>query len=181
MRIEYTLDEGDYLIHQLFAASKSNRIRKQRMWFKVLGPILFAATGFLSFREGKNVESAVFFSGALIWFFVYPLWQRRYYKKHYQGFVRDIYKERFGQITVVELADDYILTKDQGSETKVSTDQVEEISEIPDMVFLKLRNGHYFLFPKDKISKMDLVILRLKELANALKIEYKVYERWEWK
>lgn len=181
MTIEYALDEKDYLTHQLFAASQSKRIKRQRLRNRLLGLILFAAIGFSHFMKADRVGTVCFSTGALLWFFFYPLWERWYYKKHYQSSVNELYKQRFGKISVVALGNDYIFTREHGIESKLSFNEVEEISEIPAMVFLKLRDGHYLLLPKGKISNIDLVKSRLKELAATLKIEYKVHERWEWK
>ncbi len=101
--------------------------------------------------------------------------------KHYQGFIKENYKDRLGRTATLEFSNDYILAKDNGSESKVLTTEVEEIFEIPTTIFVRLKGGQSFILPKDKISNIDNVTTRLKELADYLKIKYERDDNWKWK
>ena len=81
----------------------------------------------------------------------------------------------------LEFSNDYILARDNGSESKVFTTELEEINEIPTAVFVRSKGGQWLILPKDKIDNIECVITRLKELANYLKIEYVIDEKWQWK
>jgi|GEM_PF-7130472 len=48
-------------------------------------------------------------------------------------------------------------------------------------IFVRLKGGQSFILPKDKITDFDKVKVRLKELADHLKIKYINEEKWNWK
>ena len=181
MTIDYKIDENDFLTHQLFVASKSDRIKRKRLRSKIIVPLIYVAFGLLFFFQDKVSLTIIFFIVGLLWFFIYPLWERRHYIKHYKGFIKENYKDRLGRIATLEFSNDYILAKDNGSESKVLTTELEEICEIPTTIFVRLKGGQSFILPKDKITDFDNVKARLKELANHLKIKYDTDEKWEWK
>lgn len=181
MTIDYNIDENDFLTHQLFVASKSDRIKRKRLRNKVILPLIYVAFGLLFLFEDKYLMATIFFIIGLLWFFVYPLWERRHYTKHYKGFIEENYKDRIGRTATLEFSNDFILAKDNGSESKVLTTEVEEICEIPTTIFVRIKGGQSFILPKDKIPNIDNVTTRLKELADYLKIKYDHDENWEWK
>ena len=181
MTINYKIDENDYLRHQLFVASKSEHIKKKRLRSRILVPLIYVVLGlYLLFQSNIPLAIIIFILG-MLWFFVYPIWERRHYIKHYKGFIKENYKDSLGITATMELNNDYILAKDSGSESKILTTEIEEINEIPTTVFVRLKGGQSLILPKDKIANFDSLKGRLKEIANHLKIEYISDEKWEWK
>ncbi len=181
MRIDYKIDENDFLTHQLFVASKSDRIKKKRQSSKVVWPLICVALGLLYIILGKVSGSILFFITGLLWFFIYPIWERWYYIKHYKGFIKDNYQDKLERTATLEFNNDYLIAKDNGSESKVLTTELEEICEIPTTIFVFLKAGQAYILPKDKINDIDKVKARLKELADHLKIKYHIDEEWKWK
>lgn len=181
MTIDYKIDENDFLTHQLFVASKSDRIKKKRQRGKVILPLIYFSFGILFYLQDEDTLAIIFFTIGLLWFFIYPIWERRRYINHYTAFVKENYKDRFERTVTLEFNNEYILAKDNGSESKVLTTQLEEICEIPTTIFIRLKGGQSFILPKDKITDFDKVKARLKELAEHLKIKYNTDEKWEWK
>lgn len=181
MTIDFKIDENDFLTHQLFVASKSDRIKKKRQRSKIIVPLIYLAFGLLFLLQDKVSLTIIFFIIGLLWFFIYPIWERRHYIKHYKGFIKENYKERLGRTATLEFNNDYILAKDNGSESKVLTTELEEIYEIQTTIFVRLKGGQSFILPKDKIENLDNLKAILKELANYLKINYEIDEKWEWK
>lgn len=181
MTIEYKIDENDFLIHKLYVTSMSDIIKKKRQKNKVIVPLVYVAIGLLFFFQGKLALAIICFIVGLLWFFIYPLWERRRYIKHYQDLIKENYKNRFGKTATLEFSNDFILAKDNGSESKVLTTELEKINEIPTTIFIRLKNGQSFILPKNKIINIGNVTTRLKELATYLKIKYDIDEKWEWK
>lgn len=181
MTINYTTDENDFLTHQLFIASKSDRIKKKRQRSKIAGPLIYIAFGLLFLFQEKVQLAIVFFIIALLWFIFYPLWERQHYVNHYKSFIRENYKDRLGRIVTLEFSNEYILARDNGSESKVLTTEIVEICEIPTTIFVRLKGGQSFILPKDKITDLDNLKAKLKELANHLEIIYELDEKWKWK
>jgi hypothetical protein len=178
MTIEYKIDESDFLIHQLFAASKSDRIKRKRQRTKVIPSLIYFAFGLFFFLKDKSITFLII---GLLWFFIYPLWESRHYIKHYKGYIKEVFKDRFGRSLTLMFSNDFIIAKDNGSESKVLTKDLEEIYEIPSTIFVGLKDGQAYILPKDKIANIDNVKARLKELADYLKIKYIVDEKWVWK
>jgi hypothetical protein len=181
MKLDYKIDENDFLIYQLFIASKSDRIKKKRQRNRIVVPLIYIAFG-LVFLNQDRVSLAIMFSiTALLWFFIYPVWERRHYINHYKSFILENYKDSFENNVTLEFSDEYILAKDSGSETKILTTELKEICEIPTSIFLRLQGGQSFILPKHKIRNIDSVKASLQELANYLKINYSTDENWKWK
>jgi hypothetical protein len=181
MTINYKIDEKDFLTHQLFIASKSDRIKKKRQRSKLILPLIYVAFGLLFLFEDKVSLATTFFIIGLLWFFIYPIWERGHYVRHYRGFIKENYKDRLGRTVTLEFNNEYILAKDNGSESKVLTTELEEICEIHTTIFIRLKGGQSFILPKDRISDIEKVKGGLKELADHLKIKCSTDEKWEWK
>lgn len=84
--------------------------------------------------------------------FIYPLCERRLYVRHYKSFINENFKDRQGRIVTLEFANDYIIARDCGSESKVMTTEFEEIYEIPTIILVRLRGGQSLIVPKHKIT-----------------------------
>jgi ABC-type multidrug transport system fused ATPase/permease subunit len=181
MTIHYKIDESDYLIHQLFVASKSERIKKKRLRSRIIVPLIYVVLGLYFLVQSNVLLAIIIFIIGILWFFVYPIWERRHYIKHYKGLIKENYKDSLGIIATLEFDNDYILAKDTGSESKILTTEIEDICEIPTTVFVRLKGGQSLILPKDKIANFESLKSRLKELANHLKIKYNTDEKWEWR
>jgi hypothetical protein len=181
MRIEYSLDENDYLAHQLFIASKSERIRKKRRRNRLLFPLVYLVFGILFYFLGNIPLSVSLLIVTIVWFFLYPFWEKDHYVKHYTGFIKENYKENINRPVTIEFTGDTIMAKDSSSESKISTSEVQEIHEVSTTIYMRLKGGHSIILPKKKITDVDYLKIRLKQLAAHLNIKYDVDEKWEWK
>ncbi len=181
MTIDYKIEESDYLTHQLFIVSKSDRIRRKTQRSKILIPLIYVALGLLFLWQDNSSLTILFIILGLLWYFIYPLWEQRYYINHYKGFIKENYKGNFGRTITLEWNNEYFLAKDKGCESKVLTSELEDICEIPTIIFVRLKGGQSFILPKDKITDFENVKTSLKALAEHLKINYNLDENWEWK
>src|SRR5688572_6178396 len=96
MTINFYTDENDFLAHQLFVASKSKRIKRKRKRNKIIVPLVYGAFGLWFLFGDRGSLAIIFFIVGLLWFFIYPLWEKRYYMKHYKAFIEENYKDRLG-------------------------------------------------------------------------------------
>lgn len=181
MILEYSIEEKDFLEYQLYTASKSDRIKAKRLRNKVVSAIIYIVGGFFLLLLNNYALAITFFILGLLWFFIYPLWERQHYVKHYRSFIRENYKDKLGQPVTLELNNEHIIARDNGSESKVMTKEVVEINETSATFYLKLKGGQSFIIPKDKIKTVDSLTNKLKELANFLTIKYNLDDSWEWK
>jgi hypothetical protein len=180
MTLQYTLDENDFLTHQLFIASKSKQISRKRKRSRIVIPVAYGAFAMLFYTQGRYELMAIFFLIAVLWFFIYPSWERKKYVKHYQNFIAENYKIRIGRMTSVALNNDQFITKDNGGESKILTTETDEIIEISTLILIRLKSGQSLIIPKLKIDNIEEVRSFLKSLADSLKINYCIKEDWKW-
>ncbi len=181
MTFELKIDEKDYLTYQLFVASQSKSIKRKRNRNKVIIPILYILIGVFGLYNNFYLMGILFCVFAVLWFFLYPLWERNNYIKHYKNFIQENYKDAFGKSAFLEISDKTIFIKDEFSESKVSTSKIIEIYEIPTSIYIRMKTGKTFILPKDKIASIDELKLELINLATNLKISYVRDEKWTWK
>jgi len=181
MRVEYILEEKDFLDHQLYGASRSNNIKKKRQKSRVRIPIVYMILSLVTIYNQIVYMSVGLIVFAVLWFFLYPLWEKQRYINHYKAFIKENYKGRINRNVTLEINEEYIIGKDGESESKVVTKEIERIDEIPSEIFIKLKTGQSFILPKDKIKDLPGLITQLKELAAGLKVEYNAENNWEWK
>jgi hypothetical protein len=178
-----TLDENDYLIHQLYTASKTPRIKRARIRGWILTTVAFLSMTYLFFENGNDLLGFYFLFASLLSLVLYPFYSRWRYKRHYKRFIADTYKNRFGEECTLEINEDVILTKDRTGEAKINSSEIEEISEIRDFYFLRLRTGGSLIISKVKTDAQELVKLQegLKVLADKKGIKHNVELNWKWR
>jgi hypothetical protein len=181
MKIQYTLNENDFLEHQLFTASKTERINKQRRKSWIIVTFCFFALSLL-FLKSENKFLLYYFLGfGIISLIFYPLYQRNYYRKHYMKSIKETYKNRFNELTTLIFDEDYIETNDLSGETKIYYSGFEEINEIKDYYFLKLRTGGSIIIPKIKIDNIENFKIELKNISEKYHLKNNVELNWKWK
>lgn len=182
MTLIYKIDEKDYLIYQLFTASKSDNIKKKRQKSKIIIPLIYLAFGlFYSFYNINYALGVIFFIVSCLWYFLYPMWEKRHYIKHYKKFIVENYKNCIDKVINFEINNEFLFASSNGSESKILTTEIVVINEIPSSIFIKLKSGQSFIFPKSKITNINEVKTRLITLASQLKIPYTIDDNWKWK
>ncbi len=181
MNIEFKIDENAFLVHQLYTASNSDHIKKKRQKSKVIVPLIYLALGIVFYIQSNIALSILFIVIGILWFFLFPMWEKYRYVKHYREFIKENYRDRLNKTSILEINNENIIAKDDGTESKVQTKEINEIIEIAECIFIKLKTGQSFILPKDKIDNIDELITRLKELAQHLNINYNIDNTWEWK
>lgn len=181
MIIEYKIDEQDFLTYQLWNASRSEAIQRKRQRTKYLFLAFYIGLGLYSLYDGKTVFGSILLIVASIWFYVYPIWERSNYSKHFKKIIDRKYKNKLGRVASLEIQDKYFIIIDDGSESRIATTEITEMYETGSTVYVSLQNGVTFIFPKLKIKNIDALIARLKELALNLGIIYRIDLEWEWK
>jgi len=182
MELKYSLNENDFLTHQLFLASKTDRIKNQRRKSWLLVSFIFFGLSFVFFQT-KNIMMVYYFLAVgILSLIFYPNYQKNHYRKHYQKYIRDTYKNRFDQIATIKFEEDYIETSDMNSESKINYSAFEEIIEIENYFFLKLKTGGSIIIPKK--LKLDNVFDLKSELMRIFEnYQIKIREElnWKWK
>jgi hypothetical protein len=122
-----------------------------------------------------------FLAFGIAFFFAFPLYQRQYYKNHYDRFIAENYKTRFGQTSAVAFGEEVIATSDITGETKINLTEVESTTETGNYFYLKLRAGGHLIIPKYKLNNVNEVREELKKICSRLMISFIEDLDWTWK
>lgn len=181
MKLEYALNEEDYIRYQLFIASRSERVARNRRSMWLLFPVVYGIIGVGSMMQANMVRAILFWALAAIWLIFYPVWFRRRYERHYKNHVRELYKDHIGSTVVLELGPNEIVATDEGSEVKIKLSELEAIFEIPSLFILRLRAGSSFLVPLDRVAGPDALRNYLVSLSKDMNISFTQLPDWRWR
>ncbi|MGZ3901513.1 MAG: hypothetical protein ACXVC7_01735 [Bacteroidia bacterium] len=174
-----TLDENDFLVFQLYTASKSQRIKNARIRSWIITTLSFLCFAYFFFDKNDDALGYFFlaFSGfSLIFYPFYSAWR---YKRHYLKFIRDTHKNRFEEKSEIEFNDDAIVTKAKSGEVKINKKEIEEINEIKDFYFIKTRAGYSLIISKSKTTDLNKINHEIKSLTDT-GIKHNIELNWKW-
>lgn len=180
MTLEYTLEQPDFLEFQLFSASKSERILKSRRNSRIVLPIVYFILGTLLFVFADIVFGVVFIGIGLAWYYFHPNFTRKRYIRHFEKYLNENYRNRFGKPISLKFGEEFIETADYLSESKMRIREVEEINEIKDYYFLKVSSGESLIIPKNRLNERSDFHQYISKLANDLGIKYNTELNWKW-
>jgi hypothetical protein len=181
MKISFTLDKNDFLTFQLYTSSKSKRIKKKRKLNKFIIPLNYFGLGMILYYIDSMVMAIIFFLIAILWFLLYPLYERKRYIKRYVKKIEENYRNKFGMVETLEFEDDLINSKDCLGEGKIFLSEAEELNEIRDYYFLKFSSGFSLTIPKKKMDNIEEMDKFMKDLVNRLNIKHNIDLNWKWK
>ncbi len=174
------LDETDYLTYQLYAASKSERIKKNRRLSWIRYTVLWLFFAFLFHLSGEYRIRNILLLTALFFLIFLPSIIRKSYEEHYLKNVREHYKNLFGAESEVWFDNEFLFDSDPYSFTKIKLTAMEQINEIPSHIFIKLKGGKSMIVPKAQIA-LEKFKQELQAIANRLNIPWNVEPDWKWK
>ena len=181
MTIGYFLDKDDFLNYQLYTASQSENIKKKRLRGRIILPVIYLLFGLLGFSNQRNGMMIVAIIVALLWYFCYPLWDRKRYIRHYEQFIKEHRKERDGKAATLTFTKDFIYAAEGEMESKIPVAEIEQVTEINTNIFIKLKSGQSLILSKNKIDEVGDFIIFLKAFAEKLGINYSRELDWKWR
>lgn len=175
MKLEYILEEKDFLNYHLFTMSENRQAKKMMTTSKLvlIGLLLFL--GVNSYNKG-NVEFTFIYIilAILVLFFFNKLYKARL-KKHFSKIVKNTYSNRIGEKETMELNSEFIITEDKTGEGKTKISEIEKIDETLNNFFIKLSNGSSFIISKKGIENTEPIKKEWKEL------NIPIHENMSWK
>jgi YcxB-like protein len=181
MILSYLLTEYDFLQHQLFVSSKSERIKKLRTKSLILVSSILFILSILFFQSKNNFLAYSFLAYGVINIFLYPLYLKNHYKKHYQKFIQENYKNRFGKLSTLTLNNDSIECFDTTGNLKINLSEIEVINETGEYFYLSLKSGGNIIIPKVTSEDIDILRTGLQQITDRLKIKLNSELNWKWK
>jgi hypothetical protein len=181
MTLTYQLDQIDYLQHQLFLASKSERIKKKRTISWIIVSISIFLVSLIFYRNNNSILFYCFLGFGIYTSIFYPLYQRQQYRNHYAKFIAENYKYRFGQIANINFSENAIETIDATGESKINLSEIENITETGEYFYPRLKSGGHLIIPKSKIIDVSQVRTSLINICEKLNINFIEDQNWKWK
>jgi YcxB-like protein len=181
MTLKYCLSADDYLQHQLYIASTTKRIKRKRRQGLIVVVLAFTASTALFYETDNKLLTYYFAALSILSLVFYPFYLRNHYKKHYQKFIFDTYKERFDKYATIVFKEETLETFDETGEAKLNYSVFKEIIETSNHIFIKVRTGGGLIIPKSEAEDLENIILTLKTLADRMKIRYMEKLDWKWR
>jgi YcxB-like protein len=181
MTIHFTLRESDLLEYQLFVASQSEIVNKRRMRTRILIPIMYISLAIFGFFTNRILISVPFLIGAVLWYVLYPIRDRKRHIKYYHQFIQEHFRERIGNKVELILTMESLETKEIGSESKYALSEVEQIVELKTTILIRLRGNKAFILPKDQITQPNELKATLQQIAEKANVIFDQFPEWEFK
>ncbi len=182
MELKYSLTENDYLQQQLYLTSKSEQIKKQRRITKILVILLLVILGFFLYVNKNLLEAYCCGTAAVIYFFLFPFYQKKFYQRVLKKYILENFKNRIGMVSGIIFKENIleVFTETIGK-SEFNFSAFKNISEIKDYFFIAFKTGESLMIPKDKIEDAEKLRNKLKSIAENLKIDFISELDWKWK
>lgn len=178
MQIEYTLTKEDFLKYQLYTASKSPTVIKQRQMLLWGFPTLWILLGlFYLIFKSNFVVLVLFLILSAIWMLIISFLSKRQYKKFYSKHIDQHWVDQEGQTQILNIEADSIKITDQLSEEKLEINAISELIELKEAYILQTKLVKGYVIPKTAVSDQE----GLKTLFQKLNIPYLDETNWVWK
>jgi Ca2+/Na+ antiporter len=178
--MKFILNKKDFLRFQLYTASKSKSVRKRKIagWIIVTSFFIILAILFLNYKD--NFLTYYFLIIAILTLVLYPTYIKWVYKRHYSKLVDEYYKNKIEIESEISFTDEFICIIDQSGEVKIKLSEIEEINEIGESLYLKIKNGVSLIFPKNS-PDFDEFESELTEVVKKLSIAWNKELNWRWR
>jgi len=119
MQYKYQIHEQDFIDFQLYTASKSESIRRKKRNGWIGLTVGFGIVALLSFFAGMMSHTVGWGAASLLFLLCYPTYFMWRHKRHYENYIKQNHKNRFGESVILEVHPDHIFTKDSTGEGKI--------------------------------------------------------------
>ncbi|OCK41823.1 hypothetical protein BA195_13765 [Tenacibaculum soleae] len=177
MKLEYILEEKDFIDYHLFAMSENKKAGKIMATTKFILVGLFLFIGINMYNK-NNIEFAIILGIiAILTFIFFNKLYKSKLRKHFSKIVKNSYAKRIGEKETMEFNSEYLITEDKTGEGKTKISEIEKIDETQNNFFIKLSNGSSFIVSKKGVNNLELIKKNWKELNIPISENL----NWEWK
>lgn len=183
MTFNYYLDQNDYLQHQLFSASKTYSVKKQRSksWLICSITVVLVSLLFYQHTDSGTAVSLGFALLALLAILYYPVYLGNRYRHHYLIAVTENYAYRFGKRVDVAFTDDTIELHDITGHSSLHWSALKNVTETGDYFFPALKSGGHLIVPKRQIENVSTLRQELQVRCKRLGIPFIDEINWKWR
>lgn len=177
MKLEYVLEEQDFINFHLFAISENKNSVKIKNAGKPIIITFFLYYGIKMYNMNNTEFALILGIMIILVLFFYDKLYKLKIKKHFSKIVRNSYTKRIGETETMEFTTEYLITEDKTGIGKTKLSEIEKINETKNNFFVKLSNGASFIVSKNGIENIDL----LKNKWVELNIPISENLSWQWK
>ncbi len=180
MKIQYQLRAEDYLMFQLYQASRSAQVKRNRMLLRTVWPVLFLALAIYLVTIPAWAGAIIVFLVAVGWYFLYPLVSKHQYIRHYKKYTQEHYKENLDKSLLIEDRENDLHMVSPQADMNLRYNAITEINDIGTHYFIHFDNGVVAVLPINREVGRNVWDDFIKQLA--LKSGKSVYDKkdWEW-
>lgn len=176
----YSLSKEDYLEYFLYSSStnKKTKAKRRRNW--IILTTSFCCLTFAVFfadSEALKVPVTVF---TLATIFLYPLYEKRQFKKHYTQYIENNYANRINTMSDLLIADAQIIMTDKTGETKLNKNELTEVIETGKYFYIGISTGGHILLPKYKIENLAIFEKAITLLSSQYQLPFTKDLTWRW-
>ena len=175
VKFEFSLNEEDFLIYNLFTASKSKNIQDKEKKGRIFTSIFFLAFAVIGVVIGRLNLAVYFLVTSIISTLFYVKYFRWRYKNHYKKHIKENHQNRIGQKVTMWFDENHLISIDKTGEGKLNLTEIEVVNEIESHFFILLTSGQSIIVPKGQIHIVDFI----KELENA-SLSIQTFQGWKW-
>lgn len=168
MKLEYELDEQDYLDFQLFVASQSVSINKALIKGRFITVVVLLLLAIVFYFYNAPFITAGLVGVSIVHFLIFPKHFRNSQKEYLRTHIREHYSNNFGVTSQIEISDESISDKTKMGEMIVFISGIDKIDETEKHFFVKIKAGLSMVIPKDKITNSDEVRAKFESLGFAV-------------
>lgn len=180
LSLQFNYTEQEFIDYQLYIASKSpsqqKRMRRNR-WLVALIYLGIAGIGFLN---KNNTQIYIFAALAIVWYIAYPLWSKKFHKKHFMQFILQQNKARIGNKVQLDFTDNIITIQEDEQHIEIPIQDVVEIAELKQLILLRLNSEQVIIVHKVANVAAEQIISFMKSLALKRAIRYVDDTKWVW-
>lgn len=180
MKFEFSCTENDYLMNTLFWVSRSKEATKSRWVNVVVRVLLFLVAAFSAYMNNSFYLAGFALLCAVAIVFLYPIYQRSFYKKSYLKYIRTIYKDRIDKMLTIDFKEEVVWTKDETGESEMNRSEIAEVHETADYFFIKFDSDEALFLPKDRIQVADFLVV-MDRLSAQYSLKLNQMLDWTWK
>lgn len=179
-KISYTLTKEDFLQHLLYADTKNKAIQTKRFKGKILLPILYVIIGVVGFVSGYSLLMLFMLAFALIWWVIYPKWEKNHYKKLYSQFLDKEMSQGTSKQISLEITPEQIFQKEDNVTYSIAYDQINVCHENGQYIYLGLKDGYTLIIPKRELADAEELKNSIFNNSKGIEIPQVTDLNWKW-
>ncbi|WP_027391787.1 hypothetical protein [Aquimarina latercula] len=178
MKIEYKLNEEDFLIHLWYQLENHKDFHKAKLQYYFRVPSIIILVGLvLSFVLNDYSYLTICLLISPVWLFFAPKLYKKEKQKEIEMIAKNHVRKRDSESAILIIKDDHIIGKEDFSESKHYKTEIANLTEIENYYIINLKDQvNKLLIPKEYITKPKEFVNKLTNMD----VQYIDNSHWRW-